>query len=582
MLQRLLAVLVTVVAGASTMAEPIYYFAPHGGLVERDSDEKSIPAGAPDLVVSQNGLTYNVYFTDIRVNSNVGFDSPTVGASARARFQEVLEYIADVLNETGTLDIVVEESQTDGSGALAFAGTFYSLTAGFQKGSTLQRLDSGVKPFAGTEEIGVTVDFGFQWNFGTGNPAANQADFSSVILHELTHGLGFASLANSTGASQISAGVYSLYDQLVRRNTGNVTLFSGTPPSFQGAAADLRSNDLGFAGAQADARYAPAARPGIFAPNPFQPGSSLSHWNTGNIVGGAVMEHAIVLGTQRREYEPLEIGALIDIGYTNAEDPFLGTPGNLSVSPNPGGGVNFGSVQIGNVANQNFTIQNTGGTAINGSASVTGGAPFSIVSGTPFTVNPSSSVNVQVRFTPSSAGAASRTLVISGDPDGAINITLNGTGTNAPTPGNLNTSPDISGGIDMGEVEAGSFSEFTFTLSNTGGTAIVGNATTTGAAFSVTQSNSYNLAGGANTTVRVQFSPGGEGDTSGTLRLTGDPDGDIVVNLFGTGLKGGNAACGVSKGQPGRWSTADALLVGLCGAVLVLSTRKAAQARARR
>lgn len=581
MLHRFWAVLAVLFLSGAALAEPIYYYAPHGGLIERDSAQKTIPAGAADLVVTRNGLTFNIFFTDIRVNNGLGFDSPTVGNSARTRFREALEYIADVLNETGTLDIVVEESQTDGAGALAFAGTFYSSTAGFQKGSTLQRLDSASKPFAGTEEISVTVDFGFNWNFGTGNPAANQADFSSVILHELTHGLGFASLANSTGASQISPGVYTLYDQLMRRNTGNVTLFGGIPPAFLGGAADLRSGDLLFFGAQADARYAPAARPGIFAPNPFQPGSSLSHWDTGNIVGGAVMEHAIVLGTQRREYEALEIGALIDIGYTSAEDPLLGTPGNLSVSPNPGGGVNFGSVQVGNVANQNFTIQNTGGTSINGSASITGGAPFSIVSGTPFTVGVGASKVVQVRFTPSSAGAASRTLVISGDPDGAINIALNGTGTSAPTPGNLSTSPDISGGIDMGEVEAGSFTEFSFTLSNTGGTAVVGNATTTGAAFSVTQGNSYNLAAGANTTVRVQFLPGGEGDTSGTLRLSGDPDGDIIVNLFGTGLKAGNAACSVTQGQRGTWSMADALLVGLCGMVLVLSTRRVAQARAR-
>lgn len=666
-------------AATTASAEKIYYVAPHWGIEARDTSAKTIPAGAPQQVVTQNGLTFNVFYEDIRLNTNAGFDSNTVGASARARFQDALEYMADVLNETGTLDVVVNQSQGDGSGALAFAGTFYSTATGFQQGSTLTRLSSGSKPFAGNEEISCTVDFGFDWNFTTGPPAVNEADFQSVILHELTHGLGFASLSDISGNSEISPGVYAVYDQLIRRRTGNKVLFSGSPPSFQGVSADLRSNDLMFFGTNANTLYAQADRPGLFAPNPFQDGSSLSHWDTGNIIGGAVMEHAITLGDQRREYAPLEIGALIDLGYTDAAEPSA-SPGNFTVSPPgpadfgsvsignnvtknftvtntggtaingatatvngapfsvisganfnlaagastvvqvrftptglgaaaktltitgdpdgainialagiglaaspgnltvaPSGPVNFGTVQIGNVANQNFTVTNTGGTAINGATAAVNGAPFSVISGASFNLAPGANTVVQVRFTPTTAGAASKTLTVTGDPDGAINVTLNGTGSN--TPGNLTTTPNVTGGINFGEVEEGAFAETVFTLANNGGSTVAGNASTTGSAFSIVAGASYNLTAGNSIEVRVRFTPGSPDDFAGTLTLTGDPDGAIVVNLTGSGIKAGNAACAAVKGQRNTWSLADALIVALCLGSLLVATPKSLRAR---
>jgi len=531
LVRSLIAATLLVATGLQSAAEDIIYYAPHGGVEYRDSGQKTIPPGAPTLVVTRNGLTFNVYFEDVRLDNNIGFDSPAVGAQARARFQDALNYVADVLNQPGSLDIVVTTSQTDGGGALASAGTFYSTTPGFQQGTTLQRLTSGLKPFPGTEEISATVDFGFNWNFTTGNPTNAQVDFQSVILHELTHGLGFSSLSNSTGGSQVFGGVYARFDQFIRRNTGSKVLFSGNHPSFQGISADLVSNDLVFFGPQADTLYAPAARPGIFAPNPFQGGSSMSHWDTGNIVGGAVMEHAIVFGAIRREFAPLEIGALRDIGFVNAADPGA-TPANLTVSPNPGGGQTFGSVGVGGNSTVDFTVTNTGGQAAVVTAATT--APFSVIQGANLNIPAGGSGIVRVRFNPANLGLATRTLTITGDPDGPINISIFGVGIDI-TPGNLITSPSIAGGINLGNVNLGSNSEFAFTLSNDGGTAITGTASTT-APFSVVAGANYTLNAGASTTVRVRFTPAGVGAVTRVLTLTGDPDGNITTNLNGTGV----------------------------------------------
>jgi Divergent InlB B-repeat domain/Abnormal spindle-like microcephaly-assoc'd, ASPM-SPD-2-Hydin len=75
----------------------------------------------------------------------------------------------------------------------------------------------------------------------------------------------------------------------------------------------------------------------------------------------------------------------------------------LAISPTAT--VNFGSVNFGSVADQVFTVQNTRPNPVNGTAFV--GAPFSIVSGSPFTLDPGATQNVTVRFTPTTSASAS-------------------------------------------------------------------------------------------------------------------------------------------------------------------------------
>ena len=69
----------------------------------------------------------------------------------------------------------------------------------------------------------------------------------------------------------------------------------------------------------------------------------------------------------------------------------------FSVSPT--GTVDFGTVNIGSVADQTFTVQNTGGGTVSGMATVA--APFSVVSGGSFNlVGAGATATVTVRFTP--------------------------------------------------------------------------------------------------------------------------------------------------------------------------------------
>src|SRR5439155_1610703 len=85
----------------------------------------------------------------------------------------------------------------------------------------------------------------------------------------------------------------------------------------------------------------------------------------------------------------------------------------VEIAVTPTGTVNFGSGNVGSSVTQDFAVQNTRPGTISGAASVP--APFSIVSGSPFTLAGSgATATVTVRFTPTSNGVASTNLSITG------------------------------------------------------------------------------------------------------------------------------------------------------------------------
>src|SRR5262245_37623057 len=100
---------------------------------------------------------------------------------------------------------------------------------------------------------------------------------------------------------------------------------------------------------------------------------------------------------------------------------------DFAVSPT--GTVNFGTVSLGSSVDRTFTLSNTGGGALTGSAAV--GTPFAVVSGSPFTLAAGgTSQAVTVRFTPTQPTTVSSTLTFT---VGADTISVVATGSGAGT-----------------------------------------------------------------------------------------------------------------------------------------------------
>lgn len=277
--------------------------------------------------IATRGGGITVVFQDVEQNKNKGFDAPgassepgvTLGEQRQARVFDMLTYLGSLLNEPGSLDVEFNLSTELGNGgSLAFAGPLYPSgpPAVFDSGSAFKHIRTNQDPFPGSPDIQGTVDFGYNWQSSPAPPGAQQYDLQSVLLHEFTHGLGFLSLANPDGTSQLPGNVYSTFDNLVFTGNGKDLFTPAGGASFAGTAADLRGEDGGleFRGSRTVAALGQGGP--LFSPNPFQVGSSISHWDLNRFTDPKpLMIHAVFVAVQKRAYHPFELETLRDLGY---------------------------------------------------------------------------------------------------------------------------------------------------------------------------------------------------------------------------------------------------------------------------
>lgn len=550
-----------------TRAEWVALVMPHYGveLIDTTDPAKWIKT-TPDEVFTTHGITFHLDFMD---PEGSGFRDGAFGEARRERLKDVLGYIAETLDMSGELDMKVNVSENNPSGPLAFAGSVYPLLPGFQDASSFVRLNTGVKPYAGVPEIELTVNFYYNWHLGTEEPPPTKVDFFSVMLHEMTHGLGFTTLSTNTGASMTVPGCYTRFDQFMVRRSEARYLFEGEPPAFAGTTSDLVSNDLGFNGDTAFTYYGQGIVPPLYAPNPFLKGSSLQHWNTGNIVGGAVMEHLFAPGVVKRRYAPLDVGALVDLGYTNATvidlpwcalQPVAITQptGNFTV---PSGqqatialraSVSFDhsvDCRESDVLMTYYVNTQKAGESIDRA----GGFPVSIQrgAGTYNLVAEAEVVETGETMT------ASKSFSVTELPPPALEVT--------PSPGASLVFPDVV---------AGGASDRTVTVQNTGGTAVSGTATVGAGPFAFSDGakiKSFTLNPGASVSLTVRFSPTRKALENSTLTITGDPSGAITLALRGNGIQTGAFSCGGGGGASGA---GDGLLAAMLFCTLLYAARR--------
>jgi len=183
---------------------------------------------------------------------------------------------------------------------------------------------------------------------------------------------------------------------------------------------------------------------------------------------------------------------------------------------------NYGRVQVGAVADFAFTVQNTGGGILVGSA---GGLsdPFQFVSGTNYSLSASQTQVITVAYSPSAVVTNSENISFSGG-NGAV-CPVTGIGYIPPlivvTPTNLDFGTELVNCTNGGTLS--------FNVQNVGGMTLSGTSTVS-APFTVVTGATYNLAAGQSNNVSIRYVP-----TS---------NGRQIRNVVFTG--GGGATCSVS------------------------------------
>lgn len=209
-------------------------------------------------------------------------------------------------------------------------------------------------------------DFAATFYFGSGATPANQINFTSVVLHELGHGLGFSGsmrVAAGSGNWGGNSGFPFIYDRFAEHGAGQALLDTARypNPSTQLAGA-LQSGDVWFAGPLALAA-AGGTRPKLYAPAAWQQGSSYSHLDEATYGPGnanSLMTPQIANGETIYAPGSVALGLLEDLGW--------GPVG-------AGGGVAL-------------TVTTSGGGSVARNPAGTGNGPFAYPTGTPLTLTP--------------------------------------------------------------------------------------------------------------------------------------------------------------------------------------------------
>jgi uncharacterized repeat protein (TIGR01451 family) len=204
-------------------------------------------------------------------------------------------------------------------------------------------------------------------------------DLVTVLTHELAHGLGFLTFTNGQTGAQFN-GSPSISDDFLLDNSTNKTWTVMSNSERKASALNtghlvwnggnvmsaipqvLQRQGSSFTGADANGRAL------MYAPAPYQPGSSVSHWDR-SMSPNQLMEPAINADLTHEVAPPLDLTfpLLEDIGWNGA----IVQPPSLPITKTHTG--NFTQGQIG--ATYTIVVSNSGPGSTNGTVTVTDTIP---------------------------------------------------------------------------------------------------------------------------------------------------------------------------------------------------------------
>lgn len=174
-----------------------------------------------------------------------------------------------------------------------------------------------------TNEPDVTAVFASgrsDWYFGTdGQVPPGKLDFTSVVLHEIGHGLGMtggAGISGSIGYWGLGGSVPDVYDLYAQ--SGGGTALTNFPNRSASLRSVIISNAMRWGGSQGTAANG-GVKPYLYSPNPYQEGSSIYHLDETTYATGtpnALMTPYLDDGEALHDPGDIALGMLRDIGWT--------------------------------------------------------------------------------------------------------------------------------------------------------------------------------------------------------------------------------------------------------------------------
>ena len=222
---------------------------------------------------------------------------------------------------------------------------YYSALADALSG---QDLNQDVDTLADFPDIRTRFSSVFNWYYGTDlNPASDQYDFVTIVLHELGHGLGFSGFAGYEDSTQVGDIRFNyrglnlpvIYNDFVKDGFRTPILAVPDPSVKLGALLTGRNN-LFMTGKNTVAAY-DGEQPQLFAPDVWNPGSSYSHWDEESFPPGdsnSLMTPFAGFAESNHQVGAITKGLFEDMGWTINEDPvaLISLRQTVKVSPEEG------------------------------------------------------------------------------------------------------------------------------------------------------------------------------------------------------------------------------------------------------
>lgn len=252
-------------------------------------------------------------------------------ALAQSDFTYVGSYLSSVIKTSGAYDITmkftISGTNEPLSSQLGSAGsTFRGFSNSFNKTDTQSFAQTGVNPAGAGNAVGDgTFNFGKSWGFN-GSVSGSQLDFRYVVLHEMTHAMGFIGLIDSTGATSVVSppGFHGFMDQffygwdgvsyekLVQTSGSNLVAMTNAS-----AAVVNNVRPLQFRGPNVLSYLGNTTGQDMYTPSTFSDGSSIYHVN----IVDDLMYYAVGQGPKTFGYSGLHMAFLRDLGYTVVPEP---------------------------------------------------------------------------------------------------------------------------------------------------------------------------------------------------------------------------------------------------------------------
>jgi hypothetical protein len=267
-----------------------------------------------------------------RISTKSTFIVEYVGfpAAAKNAFQAAVDIWAGLITSPVPIRVIAYwsklESNTIGS---ASPNDFTRNFPGQQKANVWYPIALAEK-LAGKElnspndfDVRARFNSDLNWSF-SGKPEAGQYDFTTLVLHELTHGLGFWGswgVESTSGSWGFGTGSPVIYDTFMYNNTGiqlvDTSLFANNSIPLR---AQITSENVVFNGVITNATN--SAKPRIFSPKTFQEGSSMSHLEDKTYPSGdknSLMKSASSRAEVILDPGPLVKSMMADMGWSGTQ-----------------------------------------------------------------------------------------------------------------------------------------------------------------------------------------------------------------------------------------------------------------------